>query len=68
MGQIYVFVFMAGIVAGLIGIGGGMVLGPIMLEIGITPQVSAAVTATNVLLSSSTVAIVFIAGGQIDPL
>jgi uncharacterized membrane protein YfcA len=31
--------FVAGVIAGLIGIGGGMVLGPLMLQMGILPQV-----------------------------
>jgi len=46
---------LAGVIAGLIGIGGGMVVGPILLELGFIPQVSSALTATNVLMSSSTV-------------
>jgi len=47
----------AGVIAGLIGIGGGMVVGPILLELGFNPQVSSALTATNVLMSSSTVSV-----------
>lgn len=35
-----VFTFIAGVVAGLIGIGGGMVLGPLMLIMGIDARVS----------------------------
>ena len=31
--------FFAGLLAGLVGIGGGMVLGPLLLEIGMIPQV-----------------------------
>ncbi|KAG3151827.1 hypothetical protein PI126_g10818 [Phytophthora idaei] len=34
---------MAGVAAGLLGIGGGMVKGPIMLEMGILPPVQSAV-------------------------
>jgi len=41
--------FVAGIVAGLIGIGGGMILGPLMLQLGLLPQVSTATTATLVI-------------------
>ena len=33
------FAFMAGMMAGLLGIGGGMVIGPMLLEMGILPQV-----------------------------
>ena len=32
---------LAGVVAGLVGVGGGMVLGPMMLELGVLPQVRA---------------------------
>eukprot|EP01063_Lacrimia_lanifica_P039484 TRINITY_DN8685_c0_g3_i2.p1 TRINITY_DN8685_c0_g3~~TRINITY_DN8685_c0_g3_i2.p1 ORF type:complete len:526 (+),score=203.00 TRINITY_DN8685_c0_g3_i2:69-1646(+) len=57
--------FVAGIVAGLIGIGGGMVLGPLMLQMNILPQVSTATTATMVVLTSSSVAIMYITSGQV---
>ena len=30
----------AGIIAGLVGVGGGMLLGPLMLQIGVLPQAS----------------------------
>ena len=64
--QLYSFItFMAGIVAGLIGIGGGMVLGPMMLVMGINPRVSTATTATMVLLTSSSVAVMFVLSGQV---
>ena len=39
----------AGIVAGLVGVGGGMLLGPLMLQMGVLPQVSAATTGTMIL-------------------
>jgi len=55
----------AGIVAGLIGIGGGMVVGPFLLELGFIPQVSSAITATNVLMSSSTVAVLVLVSGVV---
>lgn len=54
---------LAGIVAGLIGIGGGMVIGPILLELGFNPQVSSALTATNVLMSSSSVSMLVLMSG-----
>ena len=38
----------AGIVAGLVGVGGGMLLGPLMLQMGVLPQVSTATTATQI--------------------
>ena len=59
------FTFVAGVVAGLIGIGGGMVLGPLMLIMGIHPRVSTATTATMIVLTSSSVAIMFVTSGLV---
>ena len=59
------FTFVAGIVAGLIGIGGGMVLGPLMLVMGIYPRVSTATTATMIVLTSSGVAISYVTAGLV---
>ena len=59
------FTFLAGIVAGLIGIGGGMVLGPLMLVMGIHPRVSTATTATMIVLTSSSVAVLFVTSGLV---
>jgi uncharacterized membrane protein YfcA len=59
------FTFLAGVVAGLIGIGGGMVLGPLMLVMGIHPRVSAATTATMIVLTSSSVAVLFVTAGLV---
>ncbi|XP_044468888.1 sulfite exporter TauE/SafE family protein 3-like isoform X2 [Mangifera indica] len=47
----------AGIVAGLLGIGGGFILGPLFLEIKIPPQVSSA-TATFVMTFSASMCVV----------
>jgi uncharacterized membrane protein YfcA len=43
----------AGFLASFLGIGGGMVLNPLMLELGIHPQVSVATSAFLVLSTSS---------------
>jgi len=59
------FTFVAGIVAGLIGIGGGMVLGPLMLVMGIHPRVSSATTGTMIVLTSSSVAVLFVTSGLV---
>lgn len=59
--------FAAGVVAGLIGIGGGMVLGPLMLQLGILPQVSSATTATMIALTSSAAAMLFVTSGLVPP-
>ena len=49
----------------VIGIGGGMVLGPLMIFMGVHPQVSTATTATMIVLTSSCVAVVFITSGMV---
>lgn len=47
----------AGIVGGLLGLGGGFILGPLFLELGIPPQVSSA-TATFAMMFSSSMSVV----------
>ncbi|XP_044468575.1 sulfite exporter TauE/SafE family protein 3-like [Mangifera indica] len=47
----------AGIVAGLLGIGGGFILGPLFLELGMPPQVSSA-TATFAMTFSASMSVV----------
>ncbi|KAJ4952378.1 hypothetical protein NE237_029210 [Protea cynaroides] len=48
---------LAGIVGGLLGLGGGFIMGPLFLELGIPPQVSSA-TATFVMTFSSSMSVV----------
>jgi uncharacterized membrane protein YfcA len=57
--------FIAGLVAGLIGIGGGMILGPLLMIEGVHPRVSSATTATMIVLTSSTVSIMFVISGLV---
>ncbi|XP_073143161.1 sulfite exporter TauE/SafE family protein 3-like isoform X2 [Henckelia pumila] len=44
---------LAGIVGGLLGLGGGFILGPLLLELGIPPQVSSATASFAMAFSSS---------------
>ncbi|KAG6498734.1 hypothetical protein ZIOFF_038456 [Zingiber officinale] len=48
---------LAGVVGGLLGLGGGFILGPVFLELGIPPQVSSA-TATFAMTFSSSMSVV----------
>jgi len=48
---------LAGVVGGLLGLGGGFILGPLLLELGVPPQVSSA-TATFVMTFSSSMSVV----------
>lgn len=52
-----IFGVLAGIVGGLLGLGGGFVMGPLFLELGIPPQVSSA-TATFAMMFSSSMSVV----------
>ena len=52
--------FIAGFVAGVIGIGGGVVLGPILLDLGIHPVVGTVTTNMLVLITSSSTTFQFI--------
>jgi len=45
--------FLAGFLGGFLGIGGGLVMGPVLFELGLLPEVGQATTALFVLLSSS---------------
>lgn len=48
---------MAGVVGGMLGLGGGFILGPLFLELGVPPQVSSA-TATFAMLFSASLSVV----------
>jgi len=52
--------FVAGFVAGTVGIGGGVILGPILLDLGIHPIVSSVTTNFLVLITSSSTTFQFI--------
>ncbi|CAI5740208.1 unnamed protein product [Hyaloperonospora brassicae] len=55
----------AGVVAGLFGVGGGIVTGPLMIEMGIVPEVASATTALMVLYSSAAATAQFAVFGMI---
>ncbi|TKY74585.1 integral to membrane [Spatholobus suberectus] len=48
-----VFGVLAGVVGGLLGLGGGFVMGPLFLELGVPPQVSSATASFAMTFSSS---------------
>jgi uncharacterized membrane protein YfcA len=58
--------YLAGCGAGLLGIGGGMILNPIMLELGYKPEIAAAISGFTVLFTSSSTTSQFIVAGAID--
>ncbi|CAI5465055.1 unnamed protein product [Closterium sp. Yama58-4] len=56
---------LAGCMGGLLGVGGGMVMGPVLLELGMLPQVSSATSSFIVLFSSSLSVLEFYLLGRI---
>jgi len=57
----------AGLCAGMFGIGGGIVKGPLMLEMGMLPAVSSATASFMILFTSATAALNFALFGALDP-
>lgn len=57
---------LAGVIAGLFGVGGGIVKGPLMLELGVLPEVVAATSATMILFTAGTASILYIQFGTLD--
>jgi len=58
--------FFAGMAAGLFGIGGGIINGPLMLELGVLAPVASATTANMILLTSTTSATTFLVFGLVQ--
>jgi len=56
---------LAGLFAGMFGIGGGIVKGPLMLEMGVIPEVSAATAAYMILYTASSATVTYAAFDQV---
>ncbi len=61
-----IYAFVGGTLAGVLGIGGGLVLGPMLLEMGINPIISTATSNFLVLFTSSSTTIQFIIMGMMN--
>ncbi|KIZ01981.1 hypothetical protein MNEG_5983 [Monoraphidium neglectum] len=59
------FCVAAGLLAGLLGLGGGIVLTPLMLELRVHPQVTVASSQVTLMLSSAAAAIIYASQGII---
>ena len=57
---------LAGLTAGLFGIGGGIVKGPLLMELGVVPQAAAAAAATMILFTAAAACITNLVLGTID--
>ncbi|KAJ9458950.1 hypothetical protein DIPPA_05678 [Diplonema papillatum] len=62
-----VICFLCGICAGMLGIGGGMVVGPLLVELGLHPKVVAATSGFAVLVSASAASFQFLVMGLLYP-
>lgn len=58
---------LAGLMAGLFGVGGGIVKGPLMLEMGIVPSVASASAAAMILFTSAAASTSFVVFGLLHP-
>merc|ERR1719327_2528316 len=61
------FAVVAGFLGGFLGIGGGIIMGPLLLELGMTAGANQATTAMFVFLSSSLTTIQFVVLGKTMP-
>jgi uncharacterized membrane protein YfcA len=59
--------FIAGLLGGMLGLGGGMILSPFLVELGLHPEVIQATTALFVFLSSSLATFQFALKNQVLP-
>ena len=59
-------VLIGGIVAGMLGFGGGMVLNPLMLDLGMNPLVSSATSSVMVLFSASAATFSFAVSSRLN--
>ena len=59
-------VLLGGTVAGMLGFGGGMILGPLMLEMSIHPLVTSATSSVMVLFSASAATFSFAVSGRLN--
>ena len=61
-----VIAMFAGLLGGLLGIGGGMIVSPLLMELGVMPSVAAATSAMAVLITSSSATLQFVLLGYLQ--
>jgi uncharacterized membrane protein YfcA len=62
-----VYAAVAGFLGGFLGIGGGIIMGPLLLELGMVPEANQATTAMFVFLSSTLATMQFVLAGAAMP-
>ena len=63
---IWAIVVCVGIIAGMVGLGGGVFIGPLMIELAVHPQTAAATSTLIVLFSSTIATVTFALYGRIN--
>jgi len=58
--------FVVGTMSGMFGIGGGIMNGPLMLELGVIPEVASATSATLNLFTSTAATVAYVVFGSLD--
>ncbi len=61
-----IYGFFAGLTAGLVGIGGGLIIGPLLIELGINPIISTSTSNFLVLFTSSSTSLQFTMMGMMN--
>ena len=61
-----IYAFVGGVLAGVLGIGGGLILGPMLLEMGINPIISTSTSNFLVLFTSSSTTLQFVIMGMMN--
>jgi len=56
---------LVGIIAAMVGLGGGVIQGPIMLEFGISPEVTVATSAYMILFTSSSIVLQYVISSKV---
>ncbi len=64
--QYPIYGFLSGIVAGFVGIGGGLIIGPLLIELGINPTISTVTSNFLVLFTSSSTSLQFTILGMMN--
>jgi len=62
-----IYAAVAGFLGGFLGIGGGIIMGPLLLELGMVPEANQATTAMFVFLSSTLATMQFVLAGAAMP-
>jgi uncharacterized membrane protein YfcA len=58
--KIFLMCAVAGVMGGMLGIGGGIVMAPLMLELGVNPQTTSSTSNFILIINSSTGFILFV--------